>query len=62
MTKVSLDILRRIYISVREKDDKIGGDGDDLLNPEEHLFFVDAFEMPRWNWSTTRSSFERCVV
>ena len=62
VTKVSLDILRRVYLSAREKDDSIGGDGDDLLNPEDHLFFVDAFEMPRWNWSAARSSFERYVT
>ena len=32
---------------------------EDFLDPESHLHFIDAYEMPLWNWSTERSAFER---
>lgn len=58
--KVSLDVLHRVYEAFQNGE----GDGapkHTLLDPDNHLFVIDAFEMPLWNWSTERSTFERCV-
>ena len=55
--KVSLDVLQRVYDAFQEENNETGE--SDYLDPEGHLFFVDAFEMPLWNWSTERSGFER---
>jgi DNA polymerase epsilon subunit 2 len=56
--KVSLSILRRVYEVLQDQ-----GSGDvaetELLDPESHLHVVDAFEMPAWNWSHERGTFER---
>lgn len=59
--KVSLPILQRVYQSLHEKGEKNDLGEDELLDPEEHLFFIDSFEMPSWHWSHTRSTFEKCV-
>lgn len=59
--KVSLPILQRVYEALQDQ-----GSGDhtetELLDPESHLFVVDAFEMPVWNWSHERGTFEKCVL
>ncbi len=34
----------------------------DLLDPEHHLFIIDAFEMPSWYYSAERKAFERYVT
>lgn len=56
--KVSLSILQRVYEALQDQ-----GSGDhaetELLDPESHLYVVDAFEMPAWNWSHERGTFER---
>ncbi|XP_006460256.1 hypothetical protein AGABI2DRAFT_150224 [Agaricus bisporus var. bisporus H97] len=56
--KVSVEVLRRVYAKLQDQDDddEIHKDG---LNPENHLFFIDAYEMPKWHWSNERGSFER---
>lgn len=56
--KVSLEVLQRVYEAFQEGGDTAEGD---FLDPESHLHFIDAFEMPLWNWSTERSAFERCA-
>lgn len=58
--KVSIEVLQRVYANLQDQDDEneIHKDG---LNPENHLFFVNAYEMPRWHWSNERGAFERCV-
>ncbi len=57
--KVSVEVLRRLHTNLQDQDD--GGEvHTDGLNPENHLFFIDAYEMPRWHWSTERGAFERC--
>lgn len=59
--KVSLDVLHRVYEAFQNGDE--GGDeGHAQLDPDSHLFVIDAFEMPLWNWSTERSTFERLVL
>lgn len=58
--KVSLSILQRVYEALQDQ-----GSGDhaetELLDPESHLYVVDAFDMPAWNWSHERGTFERCA-
>ena len=54
--KVSLDVLQRVYDTFQDGGD--AGDSD-YMDPDNHLHFIDAFEMPLWNWSTERSAFER---
>ena len=58
--KVSLSLLKRAYLTLQEKDEN--SDDGDLLNPEDHLHFIDAYEMPQWHWSSERNTFERYGV
>ncbi|KAF9247304.1 DNA polymerase epsilon, subunit B [Melanogaster broomeanus] len=59
--KVSLPILQRVYEALQDQ-----GSGDatetELLDPESHLYVLDAFEMPAWNWSHERGTFERSSI
>jgi DNA polymerase epsilon subunit 2 len=57
--KVSLDILRRVYDTLQDQGN--AGEAEELLDPDSHLYFVDAFEMPSWHWSQERGTFEKCV-
>lgn len=57
--KVSLDVLKRVYDSFQTSDGQGQGDGE-RLDPESHLYFINAFNMPLWNWSQEKSAFERC--
>ena len=57
-TTVSVDILRRVYDTFQKNGEAAEGE-DDFLDPEAHLNFIDAFEMPLWNWSTEKGTFER---
>lgn len=56
--KVDVEVLRRAYESLQDKED-----ADDLepdaLDPESHLYVIDAFEMPLWHWSPERGTFEK---
>lgn len=58
--KVSLSILQRVYEALQDQE---SGDRTEteLLDPESHIYVVDAFEMPTWNWSHERGTFERCA-
>lgn len=57
---MSLEILQRAYDTFQNGGE--GGDGEeDFLDPDAHLHFIDAFEMPLWNWSTEKGTFERLV-
>ncbi|KAI5124943.1 hypothetical protein M0805_007370 [Coniferiporia weirii] len=57
--KVTLPVLQRVYLNLQEKEEKMENGEDELLDPEDHLYFVDAYEMPLWHWSQTRSTFEK---
>lgn len=59
--KVTLPILQRVYLSLQEKEEKKETGEDELLNPEDHIEFIDAYEMPLWHWSQARGTFEKCV-
>lgn len=58
--KVSVEILKRVYDSLKDQGDGTAAEKE-LIDPDNHLFFIDAFEMPRWTWSTERGTFEKCV-
>lgn len=59
LMKVSADILQRVYESLQDQ----GQGGNDFekesIDPDSHLFVVDAFEMPLWHWSQERGTFEK---
>lgn len=59
---MSEEILRRVYESLQDQ----GNDSDEVeterIDPDNHLFFIDAFEMPLWHWSQERGTFEKCVI
>ncbi|TFY82947.1 hypothetical protein EWM64_g1062 [Hericium alpestre] len=59
--KVSLSVLKRVYEALQDAGEHgYGSQRDDgPLDPEKHLFFINAFEMPLWNWSVERGAFEK---
>lgn len=57
--KISLDILKRVYETFQNGGDSRSQEEPTLLDPESHMFVVNAFDMPLWNWSQERSTFER---
>lgn len=59
LMKVSVDTLTRVYEALQEQGDYMDENTRETLDPEGHLFVVDAFDMPLWNWSVERSSFEK---
>ncbi|KAF8974466.1 DNA polymerase epsilon, subunit B [Flammula alnicola] len=56
--KVSVDVLKRVYESLQDQGERTQVEKE-LIDPENHLFFIDAFEMPRWTWSQERGTFEK---
>ncbi|KIY67938.1 epsilon DNA polymerase [Cylindrobasidium torrendii FP15055 ss-10] len=56
--KVDVEVLRRAYESLQDKDEADELEPD-ALDPESHLYVIDAFEMPLWHWSTERGTFEK---
>lgn len=58
--KVSIDVLKRVYESLQDQGERTQVEKE-LIDPENHLYFIDAFEMPRWVWSPERSTFEKYV-
>ncbi|KAF9534221.1 epsilon DNA polymerase [Crepidotus variabilis] len=59
--KVSPDVLRRVYESLKDEGGRTQEEKE-LIDPENHLFFIDAFEMPRWIWSSERGTFEKAFT
>ncbi|EAU84870.2 epsilon DNA polymerase [Coprinopsis cinerea okayama7 len=54
--KVSLDVLQRVYESLQDR----GEDNQvehEFIDPDNHLFVIDAYDMPRWVWSQERVHF-----
>lgn len=58
--KVSVDVLQRVYEAFQGSGDSHSQEHE-LLDPESHMFVVNAFDMPLWHWSHERSTFERCA-
>ncbi|KAI0272768.1 DNA polymerase epsilon subunit B [Gloeopeniophorella convolvens] len=59
--KVSLQILKRVYQALQGAGDQRSQKEDAYLDPEDHLHFIDAFDMPLWHWSPERGSFEKAA-
>jgi len=59
--KVSLDVLRKVYESLQDRGERTQVERE-IIDPENHLFFIDAYEMPRWVWSQERGTFERYCI
>ncbi|KAL6309658.1 epsilon DNA polymerase [Sparassis latifolia] len=57
--KVSLEVLQRVYEAFQSSGDSQDQTDHELVDPESHLAFVDAFDMPLWHWSPERNAFER---
>ena len=58
--KVNVDVLRRVFYSLQNANDD-PGDRRQTLDADSHLFVIDSFEMPLWNWSPERGTFEKCA-
>lgn len=56
--KVAVEVLKRVYEAMHDQGDRSQAERE-LIDPENHLFVIDAFEMPRWTWSQERGSFEK---
>ncbi|KAJ7068371.1 DNA polymerase alpha/epsilon subunit B-domain-containing protein [Mycena amicta] len=58
LMKVSVEVLQRVYESLQDQGQRPGAEKE-ALDPDAHLFVVDAFEMPLWHWSPERGTFEK---
>ncbi len=58
--KVSVEVLKRVYDALQDQGERTQIKKE-LIDPEKHLFFIDAFDMPRWTWSSERGTFEKFV-
>lgn len=56
--KVSVDVLQRVYESLQDQGQRSDAEKE-AIDPENHLFVIDAFEMPLWHWSSERGTFEK---
>lgn len=56
--KVSLHVLQRVYENFQGSGDG-QSEEQEILDPENHLFVINAFDMPLWNWSSERGTFEK---
>ncbi|KAI0058985.1 DNA polymerase epsilon, subunit B [Artomyces pyxidatus] len=57
--KVSLDILKRVYETLQNSGETRTAKEDIFVDPDNHIHFIDAFEMPLWHWSPEKEAFER---
>ena len=57
--KVSAEILKRVYESLQEQGQQ--SNEKDLIDPESHLYIINAFEMPLWHWSQENGTFQKFV-
>jgi len=58
--KVSVEVLKRVYEALQDQGERTQIKKE-LIDAEKHLFFIDAFDMPRWTWSPERGTFEKFV-
>ncbi|KAJ6539447.1 epsilon DNA polymerase [Mycena capillaripes] len=58
LMKVSIDVLQRVYESLQDQGQRSDPEKE-AIDPESHLFVIDAFEMPLWHWSPERGTFEK---
>lgn len=60
LMKVSVDVLNRVYQALQEQEARTEIE-QETVDPESHLYFIDAFDMPLWHWSHERATFEKYV-
>jgi DNA polymerase epsilon subunit 2 len=60
--KVTLPIIQRVYEAMQGNKQTDEEGEATKLDPDSHLFFIDAFEMPTWHWSVERSTFEKWFI
>ena len=58
--KVNVDVLKRVDDSIQDQDTRMDVEKE-LIDPESHLFIINAFEMPLWNWSQESATFTKSV-
>ncbi|KIM29152.1 hypothetical protein M408DRAFT_328860 [Serendipita vermifera MAFF 305830] len=61
-TIVTKPILQRVYDELVEKSSSTvpgGSQGNEAWDPDHHLHFINAFDMPRWHYSQERKVFEK---
>ena len=57
--KVSVAVLQRVYQLLQGSSTTASSIEQDILDVDAHIFVVNAFEMPQWNWSSERCTFEQ---
>lgn len=57
--KVSVVVLQRVHQLLQGSSTAASSIEQDILDVDAHIFVVNAFEMPQWNWSSERSTFEQ---
>jgi DNA polymerase epsilon subunit 2 len=57
--KVSVAVLQRVHQLLQGSSTAASSIEQDILDVDAHMFVVDAFEIPQWNWSSERSTFEQ---
>ena len=57
--KVSVAVLQRVYQLLQGSSTTASSIEQDILDVDAHIFVVNAFDMPQWNWSSERSTFEQ---
>ena len=57
--KVSVTVLQRVYQLLQGSSSAASSIEQDILDVDAHIFVIDGFEMPQWNWSSERSTFEQ---
>ena len=53
--------MKKVYEAMQDQGDTEMDDLDADADVDNHLFFVDAFEMPWWQYSLERQTFEKCA-
>uniref|UniRef100_A0A0W0FJU1 DNA polymerase epsilon subunit n=1 Tax=Moniliophthora roreri TaxID=221103 RepID=A0A0W0FJU1_MONRR len=56
--KVTVELLRRVYDHLQDDNEGANG-GNEIIDPESHLYVVNSFDMPAWHWSVERGTFEK---
>ncbi|TFK55960.1 DNA polymerase epsilon subunit B [Heliocybe sulcata] len=59
--KVSLNVLQRVYEFLQGGTSSGSQIKEDVLDPDGHLWFINAFDMPLWHWSFERGTFEKAT-
>ncbi|KZT20388.1 DNA polymerase epsilon subunit B [Neolentinus lepideus HHB14362 ss-1] len=59
--KVSPGVLQRVYEFLQGGTSSGSQIKEDILDPNGHLWFINAFDMPLWHWSPERGTFEKAT-